>query len=356
MAFSYSLSTPGTYGFVNQGSYLESNNKGKSSSYALSVLTFTVSAGESYHLYLDCINYAEGGFDYGIVSNINMSLSRSSTGDTDTSLVKKNFQSSNSADVQTLDYGVVTTGGTIDLKFRKDGSVNSNNDSLRVTVRAEIIQVIPPISLSELTSIFYGTNEIGKVYYGTNLVYGTAPTPALTLTAPTLSYVSDGTTDSLEITDVDSNAETIEVYKDNVIYKTYDIGTGQWTNAHNVTITFQNGTNTSYWEYIKVFDTYYVDSSTNAVFLYSSNAIGSLPSANSSITVTTTKNKLLVFAKGTKGVGGETRTYSGGVEASRYSHGIMLDDTYVPSHLVIMYELTISDDGSVTINGVDWDF
>lgn len=104
-----------------------------------------------------------------------------------------------------------------------------------------------------------------------------------------------------------------------------------------------------------MFDTYYVDSSTNAVFLYSSNAIGSLPSANGSITITTTKNKLLVFAKGTHGTntGDETYTSSGGVTAARYSHGIMLDDTYMASAYVIMCELTISDDGSATIGGID---
>ena len=97
MAFSYTLTNPTTYYFVNKGSYLESNNNGVNNSYALSVINFTIPAGETYHLYLDCVNYAESNYDYGILSNINQSLVRSNTGDTDTTLVKKNFKGSSSS-------------------------------------------------------------------------------------------------------------------------------------------------------------------------------------------------------------------------------------------------------------------
>ena len=52
--------------------------------------------------------------------------------------VFKSFDSESSADVQTVDYGVLDEGEHyIYIKYRKDGSAASGNDSLQFKVRFE---------------------------------------------------------------------------------------------------------------------------------------------------------------------------------------------------------------------------
>lgn len=123
------------YGFeLNSNGYYESTNFGVDSSYSLCKVNI-VADGVS-NVYVDCINYAETYCDYGILSNVDTALEFSNTADS--SNVFKSFASSSSADVQTVDYGVLTAGEHyIYIKYRKDGSVNSNNDSLQFKVRFE---------------------------------------------------------------------------------------------------------------------------------------------------------------------------------------------------------------------------
>ena len=122
----------GSYTFVlNSNGYYESNNKGVHSSYALCKVTFVLL--KTSNVIFHCINYAESGCDYGILSNIDTTLTSSSSADS--SNVKKSFSSSNSSSVQDITYSNVSAGEHfVYAKFRKDGSVNSNNDSLQFKV------------------------------------------------------------------------------------------------------------------------------------------------------------------------------------------------------------------------------
>lgn len=124
-----------TYGFaLNSNNYYESGNKGVNSSYAICKLN--VYSSGTVNLYLDCINYAENNCDYGILSNIDTTLTLSSSADS--SNVFKSFKGSNSANVQTVDYGILEEGDHyIYIKFIKDSSQSSNNDTLQFKVRFE---------------------------------------------------------------------------------------------------------------------------------------------------------------------------------------------------------------------------
>lgn len=132
--FTYTVTKPhsGSYTFaLNSKGYYESNNKGVSNSYALCKLTFF--APRLGTLTLSCINYAESNYDFGILSNIDTTLTASSSADSTN--VKKSFQGSSSSSVQTVTYTNVSAGEHyIYIKYRKDGSVNSNNDSLQFKV------------------------------------------------------------------------------------------------------------------------------------------------------------------------------------------------------------------------------
>ena len=117
---------------LNSNDYYESGNKGVSSSYAICKLN--VYSTGTVNLYLDCINYAENNYDYGNLSNIDTTLTLSSSADS--SNVFKSFKGSNSANVQTVDYGILTEGNYyIYIKFIKDSSQSSNNDTLQFKVR-----------------------------------------------------------------------------------------------------------------------------------------------------------------------------------------------------------------------------
>lgn len=122
-----------TYGFVlNDNGYYESNNKGVQNSFA--ICKVNISAPMDCTMYLDCINYAEANFDYGILSNLDTTLSLSFSAD---SSYKKSFMGSSMATVQTVSYDITAGEHFIYVKYRKDNSSDSNNDSLQFAVRFE---------------------------------------------------------------------------------------------------------------------------------------------------------------------------------------------------------------------------
>ena len=121
-----------SYGFaLNSNGYYESNNKGVDNSAA--VCRVNIHAAKACTVTFKCINYAESNYDYGLLGVIDKELN---TGYSDVSTnVAKNFKGSSSASVQTYSYTNVAKGNHfIDVKYRKDSSQSSNNDSLQFTV------------------------------------------------------------------------------------------------------------------------------------------------------------------------------------------------------------------------------
>lgn len=124
-----------TYSFTeNSSGYYQSENKGIATSYALCKVSFNLH--EERKLYVDCINYGEAKYDYGILSTLNNTLSLDNT--VDSANVQKSFYNLSSSSVQTVEYGTIPIGESfIYIKFRKDGSTNSNNDTLQFKIRLE---------------------------------------------------------------------------------------------------------------------------------------------------------------------------------------------------------------------------
>lgn len=120
-----------TYGFgLNSNGYYESQNKGRTNSYALCKVIIDNPDGQN--VYFDCINYAENYYDFGFLGKVGETLANNRYVD---SSVFHSFKSSHSASVQTVGYGAIS--GTIYVKYIKDGSGNENNDSLQFKVRFE---------------------------------------------------------------------------------------------------------------------------------------------------------------------------------------------------------------------------
>ena len=111
--------------------YYVSGNAGVKSSASVSVVTFDLKATST--ITFTCINYAERSYDYGIMSNMDTTLSTSYTADS--SNVYKTFKSNNSSSTQTVTYSDVSAGSHyIYVKYRKDSSQDKYNDSFKFKI------------------------------------------------------------------------------------------------------------------------------------------------------------------------------------------------------------------------------
>ena len=155
------------YGFeLNDNGYYESKNKGVQSSYAICKVNI-VNPDKNHRVYIDCISYGESGCDYGILSNVGSTLSLSANADS--SGVMKSFSSSSSASIQSVNYGAIE--GTIYIKYRKDGSVNSGNDTLQFKVRFVYIDPNAPegsFAVESVSGASYGFVLNGGYYENEN--------------------------------------------------------------------------------------------------------------------------------------------------------------------------------------------
>lgn len=121
-----------SYGFtLNSSGYYQSNNKRKANSAAVCKVTFNLKATST--ITFSCINYAESNYDFGLLSKVDKTLTTKDT--VDSSNVYKSFKGSSSSSVQKVTYSNVSAGSHyIYVKYRKDSSVDSNNDTLQFKV------------------------------------------------------------------------------------------------------------------------------------------------------------------------------------------------------------------------------
>ena len=130
---SWNVVSEGTYPFqLNSNGYYESTNKGKSGSYSYATLNYS----GFENLILECINSGESNFDYGIISQPDVQLSESTSvdGETGSTKVFKNFKGESSTNPVQIVIPSDEGSHFITIKFRKDSSGDSNNDSLQFRV------------------------------------------------------------------------------------------------------------------------------------------------------------------------------------------------------------------------------
>lgn len=133
---SYSVTSKASgasYGFeLDSDGYYVSKNNGVANSAAVCVVNFNLPVAATVKFFV--INYAESGFDYGILGKIDTALSTSNDVD---STYEWNGKSNNSSSEQTVTYNMTAGQHTIYAKYRKDDSNNSYNDSLKFRVTIE---------------------------------------------------------------------------------------------------------------------------------------------------------------------------------------------------------------------------
>ena len=142
----YTVSNIGTgFGFVNNTSttgYYESANKkdlvtGTNYASSWALCQININAPQGGTMYLDCINSGEASCDFGILSGLNKTLSNNNSNDSGGNVhTKFNTSATNTTNIQTVTYTLQnSTNQFIQIKYRKDGSLDKGNDSLQFKIR-----------------------------------------------------------------------------------------------------------------------------------------------------------------------------------------------------------------------------
>lgn len=120
-----------SYGFaLNASGYYESNNTGHANSCALAIVRFHLPVSAT--ITFDLINYAESGYDFGLLSEIDKALSTAHSADS--SNVYWSGEEHNSSAVQHVTYQMAAGDHEIYVKYFKDQYTDSGNDSLQFKV------------------------------------------------------------------------------------------------------------------------------------------------------------------------------------------------------------------------------
>lgn len=119
---------------LNSNNYYESNNKGENNSFA--ICKVNIDALIPCTMIVDCINFAENNFDYGILSLLDTELTLSSTADSQSNCAMI-FKGKSMGTIQSVVYTIPAGKHFIYVKFIKDVSQHTDNDSLQFSIRFE---------------------------------------------------------------------------------------------------------------------------------------------------------------------------------------------------------------------------
>lgn len=108
--------------------YYTSQNAGVANSYAYGGFKFTFT--KPTQVKFRCISYGESNYDYGIMSNLDTSLSSDNTADS--TGVYHSFKGESSATPQTFSMTIPAGNHYVSFKYIKDGSNNKNGDYFKV--------------------------------------------------------------------------------------------------------------------------------------------------------------------------------------------------------------------------------
>ena len=152
----YDVATaPGaSYGFtMNSSGYYESTNKGKASSTSLCVVNMDLPV--ECTVKFKVINYAESTYDYGLLSNIDTTLSTSASADSTN--VYWSGKNNNDSYEQTVTYTIPSGSHFVCAKYFKDSYTDSNNDSLQFKV-----EITPNETISANTYWEYTISNVNE--------------------------------------------------------------------------------------------------------------------------------------------------------------------------------------------------
>lgn len=118
------------------------------------------------------------------------------------------------------------------------------------------------------------------------------------------------------------------------------------TTSYEVTVTFQNGTDTAYWRSTRIFDDF---DTTDGSIPATAQQIGSISSADGSTTVTTTTGKLAIFSQGGALLGFPEPNITGEIVNRTNQLGFYGEETGA------LWAFNVTGNGTISISGMIWD-
>lgn len=118
------------YGFSRSGNYFVSGNRGVHNSYAMCLIVFYFK--EERTVTINCINSGEANHDFGLISEVDTMLSMDNSADS--TGVFKSFYGQSSTSVVPIQMTIPAGEHFVCVKFKKDGSTSSGNDTLQFDV------------------------------------------------------------------------------------------------------------------------------------------------------------------------------------------------------------------------------
>jgi len=142
------------YGFApNSAGWFESQNKGFHNSYSMMKISFQANARASFTIRY--ISYSESNYDYAIFGNLDQILNQDHN--EDSSFFKRTYGESSPSE-KTITYSNISAGThSIYVKYKKDGSNNSNNDSLQLFFESDLQSMPPNQRKWQFQGLRYGT-------------------------------------------------------------------------------------------------------------------------------------------------------------------------------------------------------
>lgn len=149
-----------SYGFNLNSStgYYVSTNARQSNSAAVARVTFNLPV--RCLITIQYINYAEATYDYGIFGNIDTALGTTYTADSNAYKILST-SSDNTSTPQTLTYEIESGEHFIDVKYRKDSYIDSNNDNLQFKI----------INIEKLEMDNYYTYDLSNINQSHSLIF-----------------------------------------------------------------------------------------------------------------------------------------------------------------------------------------
>lgn len=129
-----------SYGFAKNGNgFYESQNKGQHNTAALCKIV--IDAAEPIQFPITYIQTSEANYDYALFSQLNRTLTTNMNDDgaTGSTNVFKNCRGESSTNPVTIIYEIPVGHSEIYVKYRKDGSANSGNDSIQFQMQEQFI-------------------------------------------------------------------------------------------------------------------------------------------------------------------------------------------------------------------------
>ena len=224
--------------------YYTSTNAGVANSYSYGALFFNFE--ETTTVTLRCISYGESNHDYGIVSQLDVSLSvdNSDDGATGSTNVLHNFKGESSSNYQDITLSVPSGTHKITFKYRKDSSQDSYDDCFKI--RALTTKTIP--SNAAILTLKSGSTSLTSAeisFTGSVTFYD------LETAGSTVINGANIKTDNLFVKNVYLNAEDATS-----IWDSYTILTSELASASTTTVKLGAQTGSEFASYLYLYGNY----------------------------------------------------------------------------------------------------